>query len=75
MGYRTRENIMAQRIGLRKGISIPYIVLFFSIIGGLLTFGFVGIYLGPLIFTALLTLALIYEKRILKVNITQDRAS
>ena len=22
MGYRTRENIMAQRIGLRKGISI-----------------------------------------------------
>ncbi len=60
---------------MKMGISIPYIVLFFSIVGGLLTFGFVGIFLGPLIFTTLFTLALIYEKRILKEDITQDRAS
>ncbi|MDW8067251.1 MAG: AI-2E family transporter [Aquificaceae bacterium] len=51
---------------MKMGIQIPYIVLFFSIVGGLLTFGFVGIFLGPIIFTTLFTLALIYEKRILK---------
>ncbi|MFN7064611.1 MAG: AI-2E family transporter [Aquificaceae bacterium] len=60
---------------MKMGIRIPYIVLFFSIMGGLLTFGFVGIFLGPLIFTTLFTLALIYEKRILKEGITQDRTS
>jgi len=51
---------------MRMGVNMPYIVLFFSIVGGLLTFGFVGIFLGPIIFTTLFTLALIYEKRILK---------
>lgn len=70
----TIDNLLRPII-MKMGISIPYIVLFFSIIGGLLTFGFVGIFLGPLIFTTLFTLALIYEKRILKENITQDRAS
>lgn len=60
---------------MKMGIRIPYIVLFFSIVGGLLTFGFVGIFLGPLIFTTLFTLALIYEKRILKGEPTQDHAS
>lgn len=61
---------------MKMGISIPYIVLFFSILGGLLTFGFVGIFLGPIIFTTLFTLALIYEKRVLgRESLTQDHAS
>lgn len=62
---------------MKMGISLPYIVLFFSIVGGLLTFGFVGIFLGPIIFTTLFTLALIYEKRILNVerDLNQDRTS
>ncbi len=51
---------------MKMGVSMPYIVLFFSIVGGLLTFGFVGIFLGPIIFTTLFTLALIYERRVLK---------
>lgn len=51
---------------MKMGVNMPYIVLFFSIVGGLLTFGFVGIFLGPIIFTTLFTLALIYEKRILR---------
>ncbi len=51
---------------MKMGVSVPYIVLFFSIVGGLLTFGFVGIFLGPIVFTTLFTLALIYEKRILQ---------
>lgn len=61
---------------MKMGISLPYIVLFFSIVGGLLTFGFVGIFLGPIIFTTLFTLALIYERRILKEEGSiQDHAS
>lgn len=61
----TIDNVVRPLI-MKMGVSLPYIVLFFSIIGGLLTFGFVGIFLGPIIFTTLFTLALIYEKRILK---------
>ncbi len=59
------DNLLRPLI-MKMGISMPYIVLFFSIVGGLLTFGFVGIFLGPIVFTTLFTLALIYEKRILK---------
>ena len=45
---------------------MPYIVLFFAIVGGLISFGFVGIFLRPIVFTAVFSLFLIYEKRILK---------
>jgi predicted PurR-regulated permease PerM len=61
----TIDNLVRPAI-MKMGIRIPYIILFFSIVGGLLTFGFVGIFLGPIIFTTLFTLALIYEKRVLK---------
>ncbi|MFN3947070.1 MAG: AI-2E family transporter [Aquificaceae bacterium] len=62
---------------MKMGVRMPYIVLFFSIVGGLLAFGFVGIFLGPIIFTTLFTLALIYEKRILgeEEATNQGRAS
>ncbi|MCX8059768.1 MAG: AI-2E family transporter [Aquificaceae bacterium] len=71
----TIDNLVRPII-MKMGIRVPYIVLFFSIVGGLLTFGFVGIFLGPIIFTTLFTLALIYERRILKEeDLTQDRAS
>lgn len=70
----TVDNLLRPLL-MKMGLRIPYIVLFFSIVGGLLTFGFVGIFLGPLIFTTLFNLALIYEKRILKENTTQDHAS
>ncbi len=61
----TADNI-ARPLIMKMGIDIPYIVLFFSILGGLIAFGFVGIFLGPIIFTSLFTIALIYEKRVLK---------
>ena len=51
---------------MKIGINMPYIVLFFAIVGGLISFGFVGIFLGPIIFTVVFSLFLIYEKRILK---------
>lgn len=50
---------------IKKGVEIPYIVLFFSTIGGLIKFGFIGLFLGPIIFTTLFTLFKIYERRIL----------
>jgi predicted PurR-regulated permease PerM len=51
---------------MKIGVQIPYIVLFFSILGGLIAFGFVGIFLGPIIFTTLFSLFVIYERRILR---------
>ncbi len=50
---------------MKRGIELPYIVLFFSIVGGLLSFGFVGIFFGPILFTTTITLLSLYEKRIL----------
>ena len=50
---------------MKKGIEIPYIVLFFSTIGGLLKFGFIGLFIGPIIFTTLFSLIKIYEKKII----------
>lgn len=61
----TVDNILRPLI-MRKGIKMPYIVLFFSTVGGLLTFGFLGLFLGPIVFTTLFSLAIIYERRILK---------
>jgi len=61
----TIDNIIRPII-MKKGIDLPYIVLFLSTIGGLLTFGFVGLFLGPILFTTFFSLVLIYEKRILK---------
>ncbi len=50
---------------IKKGVRIPYVVLFFATIGGLLKFGFIGLFLGPIIFTTLFALFKIYERRIL----------
>ncbi len=57
----TVDNIIRPLI-IKQGIQIPYIILFFSTIGGLIKFGFIGLFLGPIIFTTLLTLFKIYEK-------------
>jgi len=61
----TVDNIIRPLI-MKIGVQMPYIVLFFSILGGLIAFGFVGIFLGPIIFTTLFSLFVIYERRILK---------
>ncbi|WP_457600117.1 AI-2E family transporter [Hydrogenivirga sp.] len=50
---------------IKKGVQMPYVVLFFATIGGLLKFGFIGLFLGPIIFTTLFSLFKIYERRIL----------
>ncbi len=53
---------------IKQGVHIPYVVLFFATIGGLLKFGFIGLFLGPIIFTTLFSLFKIYEKRILRTD-------
>ncbi len=50
---------------MKRGIEIPYIVLFFSTIGGLLKFGFIGLFIGPIAFTTLFSLIKIYEKKVI----------
>lgn len=61
----TVDNIIRPLI-MKIGVQMPYIVLFFSILGGIIAFGFVGIFLGPIIFTTLFSLFVIYERRILR---------
>jgi predicted PurR-regulated permease PerM len=48
---------------MKEKIELPYIVLFFSVIGGLVTFGFAGLFLGPVIFALFITLVKIYERK------------
>jgi predicted PurR-regulated permease PerM len=46
---------------MRGGMDMPAILLFFSILGGLHAFGFVGILLGPLVFALVVTIARMYK--------------
>jgi predicted PurR-regulated permease PerM len=48
---------------MKEKIELPYVVLFFSVIGGLFTFGFAGLFLGPTIFALFITLVKIYERK------------
>lgn len=57
------DNVVRPLI-MKRGVELPYVVLFFATIGGLINFGFVGLFLGPIIFTTLLLLLEIYERRV-----------
>jgi len=48
---------------MKEKIELPYAVLFFSVIGGLLAFGFTGLFLGPTVFALFITLLRIYEEK------------
>ncbi len=60
----TIDNIVRPLV-MKQGIKLPYIALFFSTIGGLIQFGFVGVFLGPLILSTLIVVIDIYEKRVI----------
>ena len=60
----TMDNIVRPLV-MKQGIKLPYIALFFATIGGLVKFGFIGIFLGPIILTTLLVSTKIYKRRIL----------
>ena len=40
---------------LAKGLSTPMIIIFIGLVGGILTYGFIGIFIGPVV------LALAYD--------------
>ena len=60
----TMDNIVRPLV-MQQGIKLPYIALFFSTIGGLIQFGFIGVFLGPLILSTLIVVVDIYEKRVI----------
>jgi predicted PurR-regulated permease PerM len=51
---------------MKEKIELPYIVLFFAVMGGIFTFGFTGIFLGPTIFALFITLVKLYEQKFVK---------
>ena len=51
---------------MKEKIELPYIVLFFSVMGGIVTFGFTGIFLGPTIFALFITLIKLYDEKFVK---------
>ncbi|NPA32484.1 MAG: AI-2E family transporter [Aquificae bacterium] len=60
----TMDNIVRPLV-MKHGIKLPYVALFFATIGGFLQFGFIGIFLGPIILSTLLVSVKIYERRIM----------
>jgi len=60
----TMDNFIRPLI-IKRGVDMPYVVLFFATIGGLLKFGFIGLFLGPIIFTTLFALFEIYERKVI----------
>lgn len=59
------DNVIKPLI-MKNKVHAPYIVLFFAVFGGLLKFGFIGMFLGPILFNLLFTLANIYESKFLR---------
>lgn len=49
------DNIIRPLV-LRGKMQLPLLLLIFAVLGGLLTFGFVGLFLGPVVFSLLVTL-------------------
>ena len=56
----TVDNVMRPFV-MNTETNMPTIILFFSILGGVKAFGFIGILLGPLLFALLTTLIHIYK--------------
>lgn len=59
------DNI-ARPILIRNKLSLPYVILFFSFFGGITKFGFIGIFLGPLVFALLSSLFKILREKYLE---------
>lgn len=59
------DNIVRPMI-MKNRINLPFVVLFFSAFGGIIKFGLIGIFLGPLIASLLATTARIFKTRYLE---------
>ena len=58
------DNIVRPLV-MSGGTRLSAVVLFFSIIGGLRAFGFIGLILGPLVFALLVTVIHLYKRLVL----------
>lgn len=57
------DNVLRPML-MKKGIDIPYLALSLAILGGLISFGLIGIFLGPIIFALLMTTLNIFENNL-----------
>ncbi|AAC06916.1 AI-2E family transporter [Aquifex aeolicus] len=64
----TMDNIVRPLV-MKQGIKLPYVALFFSTIGGLIKFGFIGVFLGPIILSTMLASVKIYRRRVIHSGI------
>jgi len=55
------DNIL-KPLFIGQGTQLPTLFLFFSILGGLAAYGFIGVFLGPIVLAILLTAIHIYEE-------------
>jgi predicted PurR-regulated permease PerM len=46
MGVSSVDNVIKPLI-ISKGSKLPFLLIFFGVLGGALTFGFIGVFLGP----------------------------
>jgi len=64
----TMDNIVRPLV-MKHGIKLPYVALFFSTIGGLIKFGFIGVFLGPIILSTMLASVKIYRRRVIHAGV------
>jgi predicted PurR-regulated permease PerM len=62
------DNIIRPLV-LKGRMQLHIVLLLFAILGGLLTFGFVGLFLGPVIFSLLVTLAAILREEMAEAHL------
>jgi predicted PurR-regulated permease PerM len=49
---------------MKKAIHIPYILLSLSVLGGLFSMGFLGMFMGPIVFATLITALNLYKEKL-----------
>ena len=59
------DNI-ARPMLMKNKLSLPYVILFFSFFGGITKFGFIGVFLGPMVFALLSSLFGILREKYLE---------
>lgn len=55
------ENVLQPYL-IGAGASLPVLALFFALVGGLACFGFIGVYLGPILLAIAMAAFQIYEE-------------
>jgi len=62
LGVVTMVDNFLKPLLIGQGAQLPTLFLFFSILGGLVTYGFIGLFLGPILLAILMTAIQIYRE-------------